>query len=1074
MRNALRCLVVLRISIFFFVISRISGSAWGGKPSFEYEFHCLRAAIEDLIRTFGDKYPGGACYLARLEELRRQWGRPGALRAFKALKREALLANPLLRFEKLLLVKRRIGKGNLPSKLGFPHNHLCNSALRRTGWDNEIAVLSPPRPEGSLSTLYRPADGGYVGQIDLHWEGHKLLFTKADRVNWKIWEISVEGSGLRQVSRMPDDVDCFDPCYLPDEGIVFGCTANFQSVPCWHGLKRVSNLYRMNPDGSGVRRLCFDQDHDFHPVVLPDGRILFHRWDYTGINHIYHRQLMVMNPDGTGQRAVYGSNSWFPNALYFPQPLPGAPGKILCILSGYHGVPRMGQLVVVDINRGWHEAEGLCTRISGKGDPIRPVVKDRLVDEDLPKFLTPFPLSDKYFLVSCQREPGGPWGIYLADVFDNLLLIKEVPGFSLFEPVPVKRRPRPHVIPDTVDLKRRGGVVYLHDVYAGGGLAGVPRGTIKKLRILSYHFGYLDLAGPDKVGYGGPWEVMRIEGTVEVEPDGSALFEVPDRTPLAVQALDAEGKAVQLMRSWFTVMPGEHISCVGCHERVKEVPATRVSIASQGKVQAIKPWYGPPRGFDFEREVQPVLDHYCVKCHNGSGAQPDLRPLRCFPDYRGRRLSDLAVKRLHPKLLKATGGWFKYTPAYEALLGYIRRVSIEDDVSMLLPGEYHADTSELIQMLKKGHGGVELDPESWDRICTWIDLNAPCWGTWHEVARFPTNSHKRRIELERRFGGRPEDPECIPVLPPVKLPPVKPRPIPPAEVVRIKGRRFWSGKLKQRKIDLGEGKSLLLVRIPPGRFVMGDPRGYPDERPLSVVTIKRAFWLSAYEITNEIFALFDPSFDCGYYSKLKLPPGDGKGLWLNRPKQPVVRVCWNQAMAFCKWLSRRTGLKFSLPTEAQWEYACRAGSSKPLFFEDTGDDFSLWANLGDRSYAELKVVSGGIEHLDPQGRSLCEKRFNDGFPVTAPVGSFRPNPWGLYDMHGNAAEWTRSLYRPYPYRGDDGRNDTRAEGRRVARGGSFFDRPKRARSAVRFDYQPWHRVFNVGFRVVCEDIAWGQ
>ena len=110
----------------------------------------------------------------------------------------------------------------------------------------------------------------------------------------------------------------------------------------------------MKDDGSEMRRLCYDQDHDFYPAVLGNGQVLFNRWDYTGINHIYFRQLMVMNPDGTAQRAIYGSNSWFPNSLYFAREIPGSPGKLISILTGYHGIPRMGQLVVIDTKKGWH------------------------------------------------------------------------------------------------------------------------------------------------------------------------------------------------------------------------------------------------------------------------------------------------------------------------------------------------------------------------------------------------------------------------------------------------------------------------------------------------------------------------------------------------------------------------------------------------------------------------------------------------------------------------------------------------------------------------------------------------
>ncbi len=1061
------------------------------------EFRSLRGAIADLSQTFGQRYPRGQAYLTRLDvlEAAAKRGDPSASDRFGQLKHEALLANPLLDFDRLLVVKRRIPTSGPSAKhrrhwssrkagteLGFPSNHECNSSLPRDGYDNEIAVLSPVDPDSRLETLYRPADGRYVGEIDLHWNGERLLFTQSDRENWKIWEIRADGSGLRQVSRTPSDVDCFDACYLPDGRIVFGSTASFQSVPCWHGRKWVSNLYLMNGDGSGVRQLCFDQDHDFHPCVLASGQVLYHRWDYTGINHIFMRQLMVMNPDGTGQRVVYGSNSWFPNALYFPRPLPDRPGELVCILSGYHGTHRMGQLVLVDTNRGWYEADGLVRRISGRGDAITPIVKDNLVDDDWPKFLHPFPLGDKYFLVACLPDPKANWGIYLTDVFDNLVLLREEPGFALLEPIPLTPTPRPPAIADRVDPRRDDAVVYLHNVYIGPGLTGVPRGTVKRLRVIAYHFGYRGLAGPDKIGFGGPWEVMRIVGTVPVEQDGSAIFRVPANTPIAVQPLDGEGKAVQLMRSWFTAMPGEELSCVGCHETPAETPAGQAATAALLAPRDITPWYGPPRGFSFAREVQPVLDRYCVGCHDGRReARPDLRSTDRVLDYRGRAISKLGTDRLHPSMQADTQGILRYTPAYEALLGYIRRVGIEDDVSLLVPGEYHADTSELVQMLRKGHQGVRLDAEAWDRLVTWIDLNAPCHGTWGEVYPIPDGAHKRRMDLRRRYGGPTEDPEVIPNASRASREPIKPIPLPKSAAVTADGWPFDATEARKRQaavgpwrrvIELGEGVTMQLVRIPAGEFVMGAADGEPDERPLTQVRIREPFWIGACEVTNEQFRRFDPSHDCRYYAK-RHARSDDQGLWLNGPKQPVVRVSWRQARAFCDWLSRQVGMRFALPTEAQWEYACRAGTAGPVSYGDLDADFSAWANLADRSFGvglvrDGKQVTGGLEHLVLEGASLADRRFCDKAVVTAAVGSYRPNAWGLHDMHGNAAEWTLTTYRSYPYREDDGRNDATSHGRKVIRGGSFFDRPSRSRSAFRLDYPAWQRVFNVGFRVASE------
>lgn len=1070
----------------------------------------VAAAMADLVHTFGDRYPQGADFLNRWEELAAQRQQLLAatpaqaaseaacrqlLTAFEHLRREALLANPLLDFDRLLVVKRKLPAGprtgNAPGgaplstkammALGLPSNHECNSSLSRTGYDNEIAVLSLRRPDRPLQTFHRPPAGGYVGELDLHWDADRLLFTQSDPRHWTIWEARADGAGLRQVSQMPDDVDCFDACYLPNGQIIFGSTASYQAVPCWHGQKWVSNLYRMNADGTGVRQVCFDQDHDFHPVVLPNGQVLYHRWDYTGINHIFLRQLMVMNPDGTGQRAVYGSSSWYPNSLYFPRPVPGDATRLATILSGYHGAHRMGQLVVADLDAGWHGADGLVTRISGRGQPIDPQIKDNLVDDDWPKFLHPFPLDEKYFLVAAWPDLKSHWGIYLADVFDNLIRLREEPGWALFEPVPLQVQPRPPVIPERVDPQREDAVVYLHDVHAGPGLEGVPRGTVRALRVLAYHFGYRGLAGPDKVGFGGPWEVMRILGTVPLEPDGSALFRVPANMPVAVQALDAGGQAVQWMRSWFTAMPGETLSCLGCHDRPREVPPAQLAAAARQTPRTIIPWHGPARGFDFAREVQPVLDRHCVGCHDGRpNNRLDLRAEALVANYAGRRISKLGVDRLHPAMKQATGGTLKYTPAYEALLPFIRRVSIEDDVSMLVPGEFHADTSELIQRLRKGHHGVRLDAEDWDRLVTWIDLNAPCHGTWGEVYPIPEGAGERRLALRRHFGGPKEDPEIVPAVVTKTVPPVQPGPLPavaplvledwPVTVERARARQAALSE-REPTIDLGEGVTLKLVRLPAGRFVMGEAEGEPDEHPLAVVAIARPFWMAACEISNEQFRRYDSSFDCQYYGKRHARPDD-QGLPLNGPTQPAVRVSWNDAMAFCRWLSQRTGRTFTLPTEAQWEYACRAGAATPWHFGDDDDDFSAWANLGDRSFGENQTgqypqTTGGLQHLVLEGAALSDRRFDDRFVVTAPVGSFQPNAWGLHDLHGNAAEWTRTTYQSYPYRENDGRNDPTVTGRKVVRGGSFFDRPERARSAHRLAFPTWQRVFNVGFRVVC-------
>jgi len=1053
----------------------------------------LRDAVSDLIETFGDHYPNGYDYLDRLRRIEGRLGQGEAYakHQLETLRSEALLANPLLtELPGVLVVKRRIKdlekdnvftaidiqigySSGLGRDIGMPSNHECNASLERDGYDNEICLLLPVAGDVKLKTIYRPEDGGYVGELDLHFDGKRVLFTKSDAVNWKLFEMNVDGSHIRQVTQIPDDVDAMDGCYLPNGKIIFGSTASFQSVPCWHGRKRVSNLYLMDADGMNVRQLCFDQDHDFHPVVLDSGKVLYLRWDYTGICHIFLRQLMTMNPDGTKQRAIYGSNSWYPNSLFFPRQIPET-NRLICILSGYHGPHRMGQLVIIDPRKGWQEESGIVQRITGRGEPIKPMIRDNLVSGDWPMFLHPYPLSDKYFLVSCWMSAKSSWGIYLADVFDNLILVYEEPGYALLEPTPVMPRKQPMVIPDQIDLTKNDATVYISDVYAGQGLKGVPRGTIKQLRLVSYNFGYRGLAGSDKIGYGGPWEAMQIIGTVPIEQDGSASFHVPANTPISLQVLDKEGKAVQLMRSWFTVMPGERISCVGCHETPMDVPGNTPNIAAKGPPRGVSPWYGPARGFDFEREVQPVLNKYCVSCHDGS--RVGVADLRSELDGGKAEPKPIGyVARLRPDMLEATNGKLKYGPAYDVLIHYIRRVGIEDDVSLLTPGEYHADTSELIQMLEKGHHGIELDAEAWSRLVTWIDLNGPCHGTWGEVFPIPDGAHERRMELRKLYGGPMDDPEKIFETSSRQAGTVfasvisRPEPYeatggPLSLKDERKQQNFFTPV--RRQIDLG-GVKLSLVRVPAGQFVMGDVNGEADEFPQRVITMDKPFWISECEVTNAQFRRFDPSHDSGYYSKRR-DRADGKGLSLNGDEQPAVRLSCGEAMDFCHWLSKRSGLTVTLPTEEQWEYTCRAGSATPLNYGMVDEDFSAWANMADLSFSTgleinngrmmpeggVTQATGGVPHLVLEGSKLADIRFDDHNRVTANVGSYRANVWGLHDMHGNAAEWTLSEYD----------ND-----RKVVRGGSFFDRPARSRSSFRLGYPFWQRVFNVGFRIVVID-----
>ncbi len=187
----------------------------------------------------------------------------------------------------------------------------------------------------------------------------------------------------------------------------------------------------------------------------------------------------------------------------------------------------------------------------------------------------------------------------------------------------------------------------------------------------------------------------------------------------------------------------------------------------------------------------------------------------------------------------------------------------------------------------------------------------------------------------------------------------------------------------------------------------------------------------------------------------------------------MVRVSWNEALAFCAWLSAKTGQRFSLPTEAQWEYACRAGAATPFSYGTLDDDFSKFANLSDAKMSEFAsnpyTVDSPLKNPTKYDDWIPkDSRFNDGALLAIKPGSYLPNAWGLFDMHGNVAEWTRTTYRPMPYSVKDGRDDAKTPGCKVVRGGSWRDVPQRSTSSFRLSYQPYQHVYNVGFRVVCE------
>ncbi|MBT7066732.1 MAG: SUMF1/EgtB/PvdO family nonheme iron enzyme [Verrucomicrobia bacterium] len=1025
----------------------------------------LRLAIEDLMREQHGPYPRGAEFLERL----------GAMTnakdpTFAALKREALMANPLLDFERLLYVRR---KG-----LSVPQNWQGNSSIRKGARTPANALMVLTLTNGATETVYQPVEPEYVGQFDLEYDAGKVLFSGIDRGGWCVKEIEIDpatgamkAGSLRQVSPdMGRDIDNYDAGYLPDGRIIFNSSSAYAGVPCVGGKDYVANLHIMNADGTGVRRLCFEQDNDWNPVVMGNGRVMFLRWEYTDSAHYFSRVLMTMNPDGTDQKSFYGSNSYWPNALFYPRPIPGDDAKFVGIVGSHHGSKREGPLVLFDVSKGRHEADGAVQLIGERGYEVEPLVLDRLADHypNHVRHLTPWPLSEKYFITSAKQGRG--WVIALVDVFDNRVVLKEEKGWCLIEPVPLKPRKRPALMHDRVRPDQKEATLWISDVHFGPGLRGVPKGTAKAMRVYKYEYAPRNEGGHYAMGMESGWDARTILGTVPLEEDGSVVFKVPANTPISLQPLDKDGKALAIMRSWLVGMPGEVASCVGCHESAGTAPPVRMTAASRKAPVPLTPWQGPPRGFSYTREVQPVIDTYCIGCHSADGQKkPEVVKLVKASRLRvgtgantGKRFSEVGIPYLsHP------------SRAHTALHPFVRRNGPEGDYHLLTPLEFHADTSELIQMLQKGHHNVQLDAEAWDRLYTWIDLNAVFFGTWSERGAKP-ETLKRRLELRERYAAVDYDPEAI-VTPYEKSGEVvMPEPVATVDVTTAVDKRptvKTQESAQTVELDLGDGVTMTLARIPAGEFLMGSTQETPQEQPVTPVTIKNAYLMGTTEVTLEQYRQFDKQHLNGVYD-MHYKDQVHRGYYMNHMQFPVIRVSWERAQAFCHWLSEKSGKTVKLPTEAEWEWACRAGSETAFSFGDLDADFSDYANLADLTMTRLAVSGVNPQPMvNPRPNVDYEPkdpRFHDKSLHLAPVGSYSPNAFGLFDMHGNAAEWTRSDYKAYPYAADDGRNENQMV-KKVVRGGSWDDRPYQSTGSVRIAYPRWQQVYHVGFRVVIEE-----
>jgi hypothetical protein len=711
-------------------------------------------------------------------------------------RRQQRLRTVLAKAPKIIFTKHRTIR---PSFFAYTEGQSDAQDERHFLPGSELCLLEMEGLYGKVRTLVSDPTGA-IRDPAVSWDGQRVLFAWKKSLNeddYHLYELNVTSNLVWQITSGLGFAD-YEPAYLPNGDIIFASTRCVQTVDCW--WTEASNLYTCGPEGRFLRRLGFDQVHTVYPQVMDDGRVIYTRWDYNDRGQIFVQPLFQMNQDGTGQTEFYGNNSWFPTTIAHARGIPGTQ-KVLAILCGHH-TPQAGKLAVIDPAKGRQENTGVQLVA-----PVRATAAERIDEygQQGKLWQYPYPLNEQECLVTYaplgwdqpeRRRGDADFGIYWMDLDGRRELLASDLRVPCNQPVPFVARSRPLLWANRVDYTQASGTYYVQDIYLGPGLAGVARGTVQKLRVVALDFraagigqnGSQGPAGgalastPISIG-NGAWDVKIVLGEAKVYEDGSALFTVPARKPVYFQALDAQGRVVQTMRSWSTLQPGEYAACVGCHEHKNTAPPARdygFSVAMKEGPQALEPFHGPTRGFSFPKEIQPILDRHCIRCHKdrapiqalvqGGVRQPLLAQARSGKtagdglkdEFAFSLLGEVTVDRTAKR--KWSDSYLILTQAAAATPDgpfqgqcegrMVKWISAQSVPELLPPYSAGAAKSALLTLLEQGHQGVKLSREEFDRISCWIDLLVPYCGDYRESNAWTEGEmkkHERYAEKRRQM-----------------------------------------------------------------------------------------------------------------------------------------------------------------------------------------------------------------------------------------------------------------------------------------------------------------------------------
>jgi hydrazine synthase alpha subunit-like protein len=544
---------------------------------------------------------------------------------------------------------------------------------------------------GQVTSLLEDEKGAFRDP-QVHYDAGKILFSyrPGGTKYYHLHEINVDGSGLRQLT--DGEYDDIEPSYLPDGDIVFVSSRCKRWVQCW--LTKVAVMHRCGPDGQDIRPISANLEHDNTPWPLPDGRLIYQRWEYVDRSQVDYHHLWTANPDGTSQMIYFG-NMHPGTVMIDAKPIPGTKKVVAGFSPGHGRRDHDGVVTVVDPSGG-PDDKTFATAVSKSSD-----------------YRDPWAFSETAFLAAQAKR------IVLMDELGRTQTLYQLPdedikaGLQCHEPRPVVARPRERDIPSRTRLSQTTGRLVLADVYKGRNMQGIGRGDIKKLMVIETLPKPINFTGGmDPLTYGGSFTLERVMGTVPVEEDGSAYIEVPAMRAVFLVALDENDMAVKRMQSFLSLQPGETTGCVGCHEQRTQSFLPNQNLMAMGRPPSkIEPVADCPDILDFPRDVQPVLDKLCVGCHGYEKTEQG-----------GPYAGNVVLTGDHGPMFSHA----YFTMTVRQLFADGR----DKAVSNYAPRTIGSGASRILKMLDGSHYEVQATDHEKKVLRLWIEVGAPYPGTY--------------------------------------------------------------------------------------------------------------------------------------------------------------------------------------------------------------------------------------------------------------------------------------------------------------------------------------------------------